>query len=86
MNALQVLSCYVRRRFQGLLTKIRLMTPVFTGSGLAFIAYPEVVTYLPISQLWSVLFFFMLLSLGLHGQVRVDHSNISAKFPPLNPM
>ena len=42
---------------------------IFLGAGLAFIVYPNAVTTLPLSQIWSVLFMLMLINVGIGTQV-----------------
>ncbi|KAJ8268282.1 hypothetical protein COCON_G00134540 [Conger conger] len=50
------------------------------GTGLAFIVFSEAIKNMPLSQLWSVLYFFMLLTLGVGSML----GNITGITTPLH--
>ncbi|XP_060076525.1 sodium-dependent proline transporter-like [Ylistrum balloti] len=61
---------------------------VTSGPGLTFMTYPEALTYFPLPNLWTVLFFVMMITVGMDSQLSTVESLISAvmdQFPALRP-
>ncbi|XP_043116334.1 sodium- and chloride-dependent transporter XTRP3-like [Puntigrus tetrazona] len=73
-------------RFAAIASKIELcsleaeLDTAVEGTGLAFIVYSEAIKNMPLSQLWSVLYFIMLLLLGMGSML----GNVTAIITPLS--
>uniref|UniRef100_A0A915M4C9 Uncharacterized protein n=1 Tax=Meloidogyne javanica TaxID=6303 RepID=A0A915M4C9_MELJA len=66
----------------------KIQTVVQSGTGLAFIAYPEAMSRMPLPWLWSFLFFLMLFVLGISSQFGLAEVMITAiydQFPAVRP-
>lgn len=47
------------------------------GTGLAFVVYPEGIAQMPISPLWSIMFFFMMMTLGFSSLFSITETVIT---------
>lgn len=50
---------------------------LFIGPGLTFVTYPEAISRLPLSPLWAVLFYLMLLTVAIDSQVMNYNDSIT---------
>lgn len=50
------------------------------GTGLAFVVFTQAIVELPISPFWSIIFFMMLLALGIGSQIGTMEGVVSTVF------
>nr|XP_060460426.1 sodium- and chloride-dependent glycine transporter 2 [Panthera onca] len=64
--------------------KVNIENVADQGPGIAFVVYPEALTRLPLSPFWAIIFFLMLLTLGLDtmfATIETIVTSISDEFP-----
>ena len=70
--------------YMAIKTGVEIENVVKEGPGFAFVVYPDGIASMPAPQVWSILFFAMLLTLGLDsqfGMVETVISGIADEFP-----
>ncbi|XP_065324019.1 sodium- and chloride-dependent glycine transporter 2-like isoform X1 [Gordionus sp. m RMFG-2023] len=78
LMAATVIFSYLGNMAQDMNISLAQGAETLSGPGLVFIVYPRAVSTLPIPQLWSVLFFIMLYSLGLDSSIALISTLTSA--------
>ncbi|NWT50986.1 SC6A5 protein, partial [Erythrocercus mccallii] len=64
--------------------KVNIEAVADQGPGIAFVVYPEALTRLPLSPFWAIIFFLMLLTLGLDtmfATIETIVTSVSDEFP-----